>query len=453
MAQKPSIPKGTRDFSPAEMARRNYIFDTIRDVFRLYGFKQIETPAMENLSTLMGKYGEEGDKLLFKILNSGDFLSKADRSLIDAGDCVRLTSQLCEKGLRYDLTVPFARYVVQHRNELQFPFKRFQIQPVWRADRPQKGRYREFYQCDADIIGSDSLINEIELLQLIDEVFSRLKINITIKLNNRKVLAGIAELIGAPEKIVDITVAIDKIDKIGIDNVNAELRERGLSEEAIATLQPILAIDGTLNERIDKLASVLASSETGMLGVKELREVIEGVNALGLQATLDLDVSLARGLNYYTGTIIEVKAQDVQIGSITGGGRYDNLTGVFGLPDVSGVGISFGADRIYDVLNTLDLYPAETSSATTVMFTNFGTAEAAASMKMIKQLRAAGISAEIYPENAKMKKQMGYADALKVPYVVIVGENELAENKMMLKEMATGNQQLLSVEEAIQKLS
>lgn len=453
MAQKPSIPKGTRDFSPAEMARRNYIFDTIRDVFRLYGFKQIETPAMENLSTLMGKYGEEGDKLLFKILNSGDFLSKADRSLIDAGDCVRLTSQLCEKGLRYDLTVPFARYVVQHRNELQFPFKRFQIQPVWRADRPQKGRYREFYQCDADIIGSDSLINEIELLQLIDEVFRRLKINITIKLNNRKVLAGIAELIGAPEKIVDITVAIDKIDKIGIDNVNAELRERGLSEEAIATLQPILAIDGTLNERIDKLASVLASSETGMLGVKELREVIEGVNALGLQATLDLDVSLARGLNYYTGTIIEVKAQDVQIGSITGGGRYDNLTGVFGLPDVSGVGISFGADRIYDVLNTLDLYPAETSSATTVMFTNFGTAEAAASMKMIKQLRAAGISAEIYPENAKMKKQMGYADALKVPYVAIVGENELAENKMMLKEMATGSQQLLSVEEAIQKLS
>ena len=453
MAQKPSIPKGTRDFSPAEMARRNYIFGTIRDVFRLYGFKQIETPAMENLSTLMGKYGEEGDKLLFKILNSGDFLSKADRSLIDAGDCVRLTSQLCEKGLRYDLTVPFARYVVQHRNELQFPFKRFQIQPVWRADRPQKGRYREFYQCDADIIGSDSLINEIELLQLIDEVFRRLKINITIKLNNRKVLAGIAELIGAPEKIVDITVAIDKIDKIGIDNVNAELRERGLNEEAIATLQPILAIDGTINERIDKLATVLASSETGMLGVKELREVIEGVNALGLQATLDLDVSLARGLNYYTGTIIEVKAQDVQIGSITGGGRYDNLTGVFGLPDVSGVGISFGADRIYDVLNTLDLYPAETSSATTIMFTNFGTAEAAASMKMIKQLRAAGISAEIYPENAKMKKQMGYADALKVPYVAIVGENELAENKMMLKEMATGNQQLLSVEEAIQKLS
>ena len=453
MAQKPSIPKGTRDFSPAEMAKRNYIFDTIRDVFRLYGFKQIETPAMENLSTLMGKYGEEGDKLLFKILNSGDFLSKADRNLIDAGDCVRLTSQLCEKGLRYDLTVPFARYVVQHRNEIQFPFKRFQIQPVWRADRPQKGRYREFYQCDADIIGSDSLINEIELLQLIDEVFSRLKINITIKLNNRKILAGIAELIGAPEKIIDITVAIDKIDKIGIENVNAELRERGLSEEAIATLQPILAIDGSIEERVNKLQEVLASSETGMLGVAELREVINGVEALGLRACLDLDVSLARGLNYYTGTIIEVKAQDVQIGSITGGGRYDNLTGVFGLDNVSGVGISFGADRIYDVLNTLDLYPAETSSATTVMFTNFGTAEAAASLKMAKQLRAAGISAEVYPESSKMKKQMGYADALNVPFVAIVGETELAENKLMLKEMATGNQQLLSIEQAIDFLA
>lgn len=453
MAQKPSIPKGTRDFSPAEMAKRNYIFDTIRDVFRLYGFKQIETPAMENLSTLMGKYGEEGDKLLFKILNSGDFLSKADRNLIDAGDCVKLTSQLCEKGLRYDLTVPFARYVVQHRNEIQFPFKRFQIQPVWRADRPQKGRYREFYQCDADIIGSDSLINEIELLQLIDEVFSRLKINITIKLNNRKILAGIAELIGAPEKIIDITVAIDKIDKIGIENVNAELRERGLSEEAIATLQPILAIDGSIEERVNKLQEVLASSETGMLGVAELREVINGVEALGLRACLDLDVSLARGLNYYTGTIIEVKAQDVQIGSITGGGRYDNLTGVFGLDNVSGVGISFGADRIYDVLNTLDLYPAETSSATTVMFTNFGTAEAAASLKMAKQLRAAGISAEVYPESAKMKKQMGYADALNVPFVAIVGETELAENKLMLKEMATGNQQLLSIEQAIDFLA
>ena len=450
MAQKPSIPKGTRDFSPAEMARRNYIFDTIRDVFRLYGFKQIETPAMENLSTLMGKYGEEGDKLLFKILNSGDFLSKADRSLIDAGDCVRLTSQLCEKGLRYDLTVPFARYVVQHRNELQFPFKRFQIQPVWRADRPQKGRYREFYQCDADIVGSDSLVNEIELLQLVDEVFSRLKINITIKLNNRKVLAGIAELIGAPEKIIDITVAIDKIDKIGIDNVNAELRERGLSEEAITTLQPILEIDGTISERLAQLESLLASSEIGSLGVKELREVVGGVEALGLRATLDLDVSLARGLNYYTGTIIEVKAQDVVIGSITGGGRYDNLTGVFGLNGVSGVGISFGADRIYDVLNTLDLYPQDAREATQVMFTNFGAAEAAFSMKMLKELRNAGIAAEIYPDSAKMKKQMGYADALVIPFVAIVGETEMAQNKMMLKNMTSGEQSLVSVEEAIE---
>lgn len=450
MAQKPSIPKGTRDFSPIEMARRNYIFDTIREVFKLYGFKQIETPAMENLSTLMGKYGEEGDKLLFKILNSGDFLRGADKSLVEKDDYVHLTSQICEKGLRYDLTVPFARYVVQHRNELQFPFKRFQIQPVWRADRPQKGRYREFYQCDADIVGSDSLVNEIELLQLVDEVFSRLKINITIKLNNRKVLAGIAELIGAPEKIIDITVAIDKIDKIGIDNVNAELRERGLSEEAITTLQPILEIDGTISERLAQLESLLASSEIGSLGVKELREVVGGVEALGLRATLDLDVSLARGLNYYTGTIIEVKAQDVVIGSITGGGRYDNLTGVFGLNGVSGVGISFGADRIYDVLNTLDLYPQDAREATQVMFTNFGAAEAAFSMKMLKELRNAGIAAEIYPDSAKMKKQMGYADALVIPFVAIVGETEMAQNKMMLKNMTSGEQSLVSVEEAIE---
>ena len=450
MAQKPSNPKGTRDFSPIEMARRNYIFDTIREVFKLYGFKQIETPAMENLSTLMGKYGEEGDKLLFKILNSGDFLRGADKSLVEKDDYVHLTSQICEKGLRYDLTVPFARYVVQHRNELQFPFKRFQIQPVWRADRPQKGRYREFYQCDADIVGSDSLVNEIELLQLVDEVFSRLKINITIKLNNRKVLAGIAELIGAPEKIIDITVAIDKIDKIGIDNVNAELRERGLSEEAITTLQPILEIDGTISERLAQLESLLASSEIGSLGVKELREVVGGVEALGLRATLDLDVSLARGLNYYTGTIIEVKAQDVVIGSITGGGRCDNLTGVFGLNGVSGVGISFGADRIYDVLNTLDLYPQDAREATQVMFTNFGAAEAAFSMKMLKELRNAGIAAEIYPDSAKMKKQMGYADALAIPFVAIVGETEMAQNKMMLKNMTSGEQSLVSVEEAIE---
>ena len=447
---KPTIPKGTRDFSPVEMARRNYIFDTIREVFKLYGFKQIETPAMENLSTLMGKYGEEGDKLLFKILNSGDFLRGADKALVENDDYVHLTSQISEKGLRYDLTVPFARYVVQHRNELQFPFKRFQIQPVWRADRPQKGRYREFYQCDADIVGSDSLVNEIELLQLVDEVFSRLKINITIKLNNRKVLAGIAELIGAPEKIIDITVAIDKIDKIGIDNVNAELRERGLSEEAITTLQPILAIDGTISERLEQLESLLATSEIGALGVKELREVVAGVEALGLRATLDLDVSLARGLNYYTGTIIEVKAQDVQIGSITGGGRYDNLTGVFGLTGVSGVGISFGADRIYDVLNTLDLYPEEAKDATQVMFTNFGAAEAAVSMKMLKELRNAGVRAEIYPDASKMKKQMGYADALAIPFVAIVAETEMAQNKMMLKNMTTGEQALVDVTEAIE---
>ena len=450
MAQKPSIPKGTRDFGPVEMARRNYIFDTIRSVFRLYGYSPIETPAMENLSTLMGKYGEEGDKLLFKILNSGDYLRGIDTaSLSEGGDYVKLTPKISEKGLRYDLTVPFARFVVQHRNELQMPFKRFQIQPVWRADRPQKGRYREFYQCDADVVGSDSLINEIELLQLIDDVFTRLGIRITIKLNNRKVLSGIAELIGAPEKITDITVAIDKIDKIGIDAVNAELLERGISQEAIATLQPIITMQGTTTERLTRLGEVLASSETGLKGVEELKEVIVGSESLGLNAELELDVSLARGLNYYTGTIIEVKARDVAIGSITGGGRYDNLTGVFGMPGLSGVGISFGADRIYDVLNTLDLYPADATTGTQVMFTNFGPAEAAAAMKMLKEMRAAGIRAEIYPDAAKMKKQMGRADALHIPFVAIVGESEVAENKLTLKNMATGNQQLLSVSEAI----
>ena len=452
MAQKPSIPKGTRDFSPVEMARRNYIFDTIREVFHLFGFKQIETPSMENLSTLMGKYGEEGDKLLFKILNSGDYLRGVDRSLLEGEASGKLTSQLSEKGLRYDLTVPFARYVVQHRADLQFPFKRFQIQPVWRADRPQKGRYREFYQCDADIVGSDSLINEVELLQLIDEVFSRLKINIAIKLNNRKVLAGIAELIGAPEKIVDITVAIDKIDKIGIENVNAELRERGLDEAAIESLQPILAIDGTLEERLAKLDEILASSETGKKGVEELRYVVNETMKLGLNAELDLDVSLARGLNYYTGTIIEVKAKDVQIGSITGGGRYDNLTGVFGLPGVSGVGISFGADRIYDVLNALDLYPENASAATTVIFTNFGEQEAIASMKVIKRLRANGITAEIYPDCSKMKKQMAYANALAIPFVAIIGETELAENKVTLKDMTSGEQETLDIEGLVNRL-
>ncbi len=454
MAQKPSIPKGTRDFGPVEMARRNYIFDTIRSVFRLYGFAPIETPAMENLSTLMGKYGEEGDKLLFKILNSGDYLRGVDAEQLGKEDnYIKLTSKISEKGLRYDLTVPFARFVVQHRNELQMPFKRFQIQPVWRADRPQKGRYREFYQCDADVVGSDSLINEIELLQMIDDVFSRLGIRITIKLNNRKILAGIAELIGAPEKIIDITVAIDKIEKIGIDAVNAELIERGIPADSIAILQPIITMQGSTVQRLDKLAEALASSETGLKGVEELREVITGTEVLGLEAELELDVSLARGLNYYTGTIIEVKARDVEIGSITGGGRYDNLTGVFGMPGLSGVGISFGADRIYDVLNTLDLYPKDATIGTKVMFTNFGAAESAAAMKMIKQLRQAGISAEIYPDAAKMKKQMSRADALSIPFVAIVGENELSEGKLMLKNMATGEQTLLYVDEAIKTLT
>lgn len=449
MAQKPSIPKGTRDFGPIEMARRNYIFNTIRSVFALYGFSQIETPAMENLSTLMGKYGEEGDKLLFKILNSGDYLSDTDPQMIADGDYIHLTSKISEKGLRYDLTVPFARFVVQHRNELQMPFKRYQIQPVWRADRPQKGRYREFFQCDADVVGSDSLINEIELLQLIDEVFARLGIRIAIKLNNRKVLSGIAELIGAPDKLIDITVAIDKIDKIGIEKVNEELIERGISTEAVKQLQPILEINGTTEERLDTLRRLLSASESGTKGVDELTEVITGTKALGLRAQLDLDVSLARGLNYYTGTIIEVKALDVQIGSITGGGRYDNLTGVFGMPGLSGVGISFGADRIYDVLNALDLYPADATLATQVMFTNFGPVEAAASMKMMKRMREAGISAEIYPDSSKMKKQMGRADALATPYVAIVGEEEMRQDKLTLKNMHSGEQHLLSVDEAI----
>lgn len=452
MAQKPSIPKGTRDFTPAEMARRNYIFDTIRSVFHLFGFQQIETPAMENLSTLMGKYGEEGDKLLFKILNSGDFLRGVDQKLIEAGECPKLAAQVCEKGLRYDLTVPFARFVVMHRNDLSFPFKRFQIQPVWRADRPQKGRYREFYQCDADVIGSDSLLNEIELLQLIDEVFRRLKINITIKLNNRKILAGIAELIGEPDKIVDITVAIDKIDKIGLENVKNELRERGLSDESIDKITPIITLEGTNEERLEKLSQLLSTSEIGLKGVAELREVMNGTERLGLKAKLDLDVSLARGLNYYTGTIIEVKAQDVEIGSITGGGRYDNLTGVFGLPGVSGVGISFGADRIYDVLNALDLYPDDITGSAKVMFTNFGVEEAARSLAIIKLLREAGIACEIYPDSSKMKKQMGRADSLGIPYVAIIGETELANNTVTLKDMITGNQEELSVDNLIAKL-
>lgn len=450
---KPSIPKGTRDFSTLEMSRRNYIFDTIRTVFGLFGYRQIETPAMENLSTLMGKYGEEGDKLLFKILNSGDFLAGADPKLLQEADSLHLTSQIAEKGLRYDLTVPFARFVVQHRNELQFPFKRFQIQPVWRADRPQKGRYREFYQCDADVIGSDSLINEVELLQLIDEVFARLGISITIKLNNRKVLAGIAELIGSPDKLIDITVAIDKIDKIGIDKVNEELAERGLSPEAIEALSPILTISGSVEERLARLSELLGQSEIGRLGVDELQYVVSHTAELGLRATLDLDVSLARGLNYYTGTIIEVKANDVAIGSITGGGRYDNLTGVFGLPGVSGVGISFGADRIYDVLNALNLYPAELATATKVLFVNFGAQEAARSMAIIKQFRAAGISAEIYPDEAKMKKQMTYANAAGIPFVAIIGETELEAGTITLKDMVSGTQEQLTIDKAIERLA
>ncbi|WP_278743870.1 histidine--tRNA ligase [Muribaculum intestinale] len=454
MAQKPSIPKGTRDFSPVEMARRNYIFDTIREVFRLYGFRQIETPAMENLSTLMGKYGEEGDKLLFKILNSGNYLKSADHELLNAEEpSGRLTSQLCEKGLRYDLTVPFARYVVMHRNELQLPFKRFQIQPVWRADRPQKGRYREFYQCDADIVGSDSLVNEIELLQIIDEVFSRLGIRIAIKLNNRKVLAGIAELIGAPDKLIDITVAIDKIDKIGIDNVVVELRERGLSEDAVERLRPILAISGSLDERLSALSSLLADTPVGVAGVEELRAVVSGVESLGMKAQLDLDVSLARGLNYYTGTIIEVKALDVQIGSITGGGRYDNLTGVFGMPGLSGVGISFGADRIYDVLNTLDLYPENTSAASKVIFLNLGADESNVSLKAAKMLRASGIAAEVYPDTVKMKKQMAYADAMRIPFVAIIGETELESGTVTLKDMEAGNQETVALDDLVARLS
>ena len=452
MAQKPSIPKGTRDFTAEEMAKRNYIFDTIRDVFRLFGFRQIETPAMENLSTLMGKYGEEGDRLLYKILNSGDFLNGVDRALIDENRTVSLAAKICEKGLRYDLTVPFARFVVQHRNELQMPFKRFQIQPVWRADRPQKGRYREFYQCDADVVGSESLYNEVELLQMIDEVFARLGVRIAIKLNNRKVLAGIAEVIGAPDKLIDITVAIDKIEKIGIEKVNEELAERGLSADAIAALQPILSISGTLDERLDALANVLADNEIGRKGVEELKFVSRTTMNLGLRAELDLDVSLARGLNYYTGTIIEVKALDVAIGSITGGGRYDNLTGVFGMPGLSGVGISFGADRIYDVLNTLNLYPADTRGASKIIFTNFGEKEADASLKIIKALRQAGISAELYPEASKMKKQIGYADSMQIPFVGIIGESELESGTITLKNLASGEQQQLTTEQLIETL-
>lgn len=452
MATKPSIPKGTRDFSPEEMAKRNYIFNTIRDVFHLFGFRQIETPAMENLSTLMGKYGEEGDKLLFKVLNSGDFLADLSDADLTARNTTHLAARLCEKGLRYDLTVPFARFVVMHRGELSFPFKRYQIQPVWRADRPQKGRYREFYQCDADVVGSDSLLNEVELLRLIDEVFARFGIRVAVKLNNRKILSGIAEMIGAPEKIVDITVAIDKLDKIGLDKVNAELREKGLAEDAIARLQPIILLEGDNRSKLATLRTELAASEIGRKGIEELEYILDKLDRSPLRAALEIDLTLARGLNYYTGAIVEVKALDVAIGSITGGGRYDNLTGVFGMPDVSGVGISFGADRIYDVLNQLDLYPSDSLQTTQLLFVNFGEREVEACMEYAACLRAEGIRTEIYPEAAKMKKQMGYADDKKIPFVALVGEDEIASGKITVKNMATGEQQQLLPDEIISLL-
>ena len=452
MAQKPSIPKGTRDFSPAEMARRNYIFDTIRQAFKLYGYKQIETPAMENLSTLMGKYGEEGDKLLFKILNSGDYLKPVGDEELTERNCARLASKLCDRGLRYDLTVPFARFVVQHRDELTMPFKRYQIQPVWRADRPQKGRYREFFQCDADVVGSDSLWNEVELLSLIDTVFRNLKIRTCIKLNNRKVLSGIAEVIGEADKLIDITVAIDKIDKIGIDKVNEELSQKGLNDEAISRLRPLLELSGSNSEKLQTLSELLASSEIGLKGIEELKEVLAGIDTLGHECDVELDVSLARGLNYYTGTIIEVKAFDVEIGSITGGGRYDNLTGVFGMSGLSGVGISFGADRIYDVLNQLNLYPEEISNTVKVIFVNFGQAEAVQSAKYIAQLRQQGISAELYPDSTKMKKQMNYANDNKIPFVAIIGETELQDGTIAVKNMNSGEQKTMSINELIDAL-
>lgn len=449
MAQKPSIPKGTRDFGPVEMAKRNYIFNTIREVYALYGFQQIETPAMETLQTLMGKYGEEGDKLLFKVLNSGDCLAKVSDEELAERNALHLASKMCEKGLRYDLTVPFARYVVMHREELQLPFKRYQIQPVWRADRPQKGRYREFYQCDADVVGSDSLLNEVELMQIVDTVFSRFGIRVQIKINNRKILSGIAEVIEAADKIVDITVAIDKLDKIGIDNVNAELREDGLSEEQITKLQPIISLSGTNDEKLQTIAEVLRDSETGQKGVEETQYILKVLKAVGLKNEIQLDLTLARGLNYYTGAIFEVKALDVEIGSITGGGRYDNLTGIFGMPGLSGVGISFGADRIYDVLNALDLYPKDSMNATQILFINFGERETDYCLPIIYKVRAKGFRAEIYPDAAKMKKQMSYANAKQIPFVALAGENEINEGKVMLKNMETGEQQLLTPDELL----
>lgn len=449
MAQKPSIPKGTRDFGPVEMAKRNYIFDTIKEVYALYGFQQIETPAMETLQTLMGKYGEEGDKLLFKILNSGDYMNKVSDEDLHSLNSLKLAAKLCEKGLRYDLTVPFARYVVQHREELQLPFKRYQIQPVWRADRPQKGRYREFYQCDADVVGSDSLLNEVELMQIVDTVFTKFGVRVCIKINNRKILTGIAEVIGEAEKIVDITVAIDKLDKIGLEKVNEELRNDGISEEAIEKLQPIISLSGSNEEKLEVISQVLAGSKTGLKGVEETRFILDTLKAVGLNNAIELDLTLARGLNYYTGAIFEVKALDTPMGSITGGGRYDNLTGIFGLPGLSGVGISFGADRIYDVLNALDLYPKEAVNSTQVLFINFGETETAYCLPIVGKLRQAGIRSEIFPDKAKMKKQMSYANAKNIPFVVLAGENEMAAGKVTLKNMESGDQTLVTAEELI----
>ena len=448
---KPSIPKGTRDFGPVEMAKRNYIFNTIRSVYELYGFQQIETPAQETLQTLMGKYGEEGDKLLFKILNSGDYLSKIEDSELTERNTLRLASKICEKGLRYDLTVPFARYVVMHREELQLPFKRYQVQPVWRADRPQKGRYREFYQFDGDVVGSDSLLNEVELMQIVDTVFTRFGVRVQIKINNRKILTGIAEVIGAADKIVDITVAIDKLDKIGIDNVNAELREDGLTDEQIEKLQPIIMLEGTNEQKLETIAQVLASSETGLKGVEETRYILSFLTSLNNE--IQLDLTLARGLSYYTGAIFEVKALDTPMGSISGGGRYDNLTGIFGMPGLSGVGISFGVDRIYDVLNALDLYPKDSLQTTQVLFINFGEKETAYCLPIVAKVRQAGIRAEIFPDSTKMKKQMSYANAKQIPFVVLAGDNEIAEGKVTLKNMETGEQTLVSPDELIAKLS
>lgn len=449
MAQKPSIPKGTRDFGPVEMAKRNYIFDTIKEVYALYGFQQIETPAMETLQTLMGKYGEEGDKLLFKILNSGDYMNKVSDEDLHSLNSLKLAAKLCEKGLRYDLTVPFARYVVQHREELQLPFKRYQIQPVWRADRPQKGRYREFYQCDADVVGSDSLLNEVELMQIVDTVFTKFGVRVCIKINNRKILTGIAEVIGEAEKIVDITVAIDKLDKIGLEKVNEELRNDGISEEAIEKLQPIISLSGSNEEKLEVISQVLAGSETGLKGVEETRFILDTLKAVGLNNEIEFDLTLARGLNYYTGAIFEVKALDTPMGSITGGGRYDNLTGIFGLPGLSGVGISFGADRIYDVLNALDLYPKEAVNSTQVLFINFGETETAYCLPIVGKLRQAGIRSEIFPDKAKMKKQMSYANAKNIPFVVLAGENEMVAGKVTLKNMESGEQTLVTAEELI----